>query len=442
MEQRRILGLPASTSLVIGNMVGSGIFLLPSSLASFGSISLLGWVITALGSILLAIIFGKLSQRMPLVGGLYAYCRHQLGDFAGYQVSIAYLLGNIIGDAATVVALLAYLTIFWPAIQANHFLAFLVGSAIIWCIALLNIIGIKEVKIVQVATTIIKLVPIVLVSIAGLFHVQVANLSDFNVSGQSNITTLANVAMLTFFAFAGLESATIPAENVKNPERTIYRATVLGTFITALIYILSTIAIMGMFSSKFLVNNPAPFAAAGRVIFGELTNQIFALAAIISCLCTIIGFLFITSQAAMATARDGLLPSFLAKLSRYQTPYWSIIISSLIMTILLGMNYSKLLTSQFTLLVTLSNLCILVPYLYTTVAAMVSFRQFKKTDTKSDFIKAMVIFILACVYVLFAIIGSGQEVIFYGIVLLFILTPFYSFMAAPFKKPKYKVQND
>ncbi|CEK10646.1 amino acid permease [Legionella hackeliae] len=432
MEQRRILGLPASTSLVIGNMVGSGIFLLPSSLASFGSISLLGWVITALGSILLAIIFGKLSQRLPLVGGLYAYCRHQLGDFAGYQVSVAYLLGNIIGDAATVVALLAYLTIFWPAINTNHPLAFFVGSIIIWGIALLNVIGIKEVKIVQVTTTIIKLVPIVLVSIVGLFHVQIANLSDFNISGQSNITALANVVMLTFFAFAGLESATIPAESVKNPEKTIYRATVLGTIITALIYLLSTVAIMGMFSSKFLANNPAPFAAAGQVIFGHLTNQIFALAAIIACLCTIIGFLFITSQTAMATARDGLLPGFLAKLSRFHTPYWSIIISSLIMTILLGMNYSKLLTSQFTLLVTLSNLCILVPYLYTTVAAILSFRQFNK----GDFIKMVVIFVLACIYVLFAIIGSGQEVIFYGIVLLFILTPFYSLIPASFRESK------
>ncbi|KTD24982.1 basic amino acid/polyamine antiporter, APA family [Legionella lansingensis] len=438
MKQPRVLGLPASTSLVIGNMVGAGIFLLPASLAAIGSISLLGWVVTALGSILLAIVFGKLSQRLPLVGGLYAYCHHELGSFAGYQVGIAYLLGNIIGDAATVVALLAYLTVFWPAINVDHRLAFFVGSGVIWCIALLNIIGVKEVKIVQVITTVVKLIPIVLVSIVGLFHVQIANLAEFNVSGQSNIAALANAAMLTFFAFAGLESATIPAENVKNPERTIYRATVLGTVITALIYILSTIAIMGMFSPGFLANNPAPFAEAGKLIFGELTNQIFALAAIIACICTIIGFLFITSQGAMATARDGLLPGFLAKLSRYQTPYWAIIVSALIMTIFLGMSYSKLLTSQFTLLVTLSNLCILVPYLYTSIAAMVAFQQFKEPSSRGNFISVMVMAILACIYVLFAIVGSGKDVIFYGIILLFILMPFYSFMAIHRDKSKSK----
>ncbi|HEX4045164.1 MAG TPA: amino acid permease, partial [Gammaproteobacteria bacterium] len=271
-----LLGLPASTSLVIGNMIGSGIFLLPVALASIGSISLLGWIITAAGSILLAIIFGKLSQHLPLVGGLYAYCRHELGNFPGYQVSVSYLLGNIIGDAATVVALLAYLTVFWPAINTDPALAFFVGSSIIWFIALLNIIGIKQVKIVQVITTIIKLIPILLVSIVGLFYIETANFEHFNISGQSNIVALANAAMLTFFAFGGLESATIPAEHVKNPQVTIYRATLLGTLITATIYILSTVAIMGMFSPEVLMHNPAPFAAAGKVIFGGFTNQIFA----------------------------------------------------------------------------------------------------------------------------------------------------------------------
>ncbi|KTC98092.1 amino acid permease [Legionella erythra] len=429
MEQKRVLGLPASTSLVIGNMVGSGIFLLPATIAAIGSIGLLGWIITALGSILLAIIFGKLSQRLPLVGGLYSYCRHELGDFAGYQVSVSYLLGNIIGDAATVVALLAYLTVFWPALATNHPLAFLVGSTIIWLVALINIIGVKEVKVVQMATTIIKLIPIVLVSFVGLFHIKGENLAFFNVSGQSNLAALANAAMLTFFAFGGLESATIPAESVKNPEVTIYRATVLGTAITALIYLLSTVAIMGMFSPASLMNNPAPFAAAGRLIFGDLTDWIFAAAAIIACLCTIIGFLFITSQAAMATARDGLLPAFLMRLSRFKTPHWAIGMSAFIMTLLLAMNYSSLLTAQFTLLVTLSNLCILVPYLYTAVAAMIAFRQFETTTHRHRAINLLVISILACIYVLFAILGSGQGVIFYGIALLFCLTPFYALMA-------------
>ncbi len=215
---------------------------------------------------------------------------------------------------------------------------------------------------------------------------------------------------------------------------TIYRATVLGTLITAVIYILSTVAIMGMFSPDLLANNPAPFAAAGKIIFGGLTNQIFALAAIIACFCTITGFLFITSQAAMATARDGLLPNFLSKLSRHGTPYWAIIVSSLIMTLLLGMNYSKLLTSQFTLLVTLSNLCVLVPYLYTTIAAMMAFQKSRQSGDGRKFTSYMAMAVLACIYVLFAIIGSGQEVIFYGIVLLFILAPFYSFMAVNHKQ--------
>ena len=418
MKQPRLLGLPASTSLVIGNMVGSGIFLLPAALASIGSISLLGWIVTATGSILLAMVFGKLSQHLPIVGGLYAYCRHELGDFAGYQVGISYLLGNLIGDAATVVALLAYLTVFWPAINVDHVLAFWVGSSIIGFIAILNIIGLKEVKIVQVSTTIIKLIPIILVSVVGLFHVHSANLAHFNISGHSNIAALANAAMLTFFAFAGLESATIPADNVKNPGVTIYRATLLGTVITAAIYLLSTVAIMGMFSPELLVNNPAPFAAAGKIIFGHFTYQVFAIAAIIACFCTTLGYLFITSQTAMATSRDGLLPAFLSRLSRTGTPYWAIIVSALIMILLLGMNYTTLLTSQFTLLVTLSNLCILIPYLYTSITAIIVLRRFRQPGDQKKFMASLLMTLVACTYILFAIIGSGKDVIFYGIVFL------------------------
>lgn len=433
MKNKRVLGLFSSTSLVIGNMIGSGIFLLPASLAAIGSISLISWMITALGSIFLAILFGKLSQQLPLVGGLYAYCRDELGNFTGYQVSISYLLGNIIGDAATVVALLSYLTVFWPAINTNHVLAFFLGTGIICFVAFLNIIGIREVKIVQVITTIIKLIPIVLVSFVGIFYIKGANLSHFNITEQSNWMALSNAAMITFFAFAGLESATIPAENVKNPKVTIYRATVLGTLVTAGIYLLSTIAIMGMFEPKKLANDPAPFASAGQVIFGTLANEIFAITAIVACFCTVIGFLFITSQTAMATARDQLLPSFLAKLSRFGTPYWSIIFSALIMIGLLGMNYTKQLTNAFTLLITLSNLCVLIPYLYSSIAAMVKFKKISTLDGIRKSTTPMLLAVLSCLYILFAIIGSGKDVIFYGIILLFILFPFYGLAELPSK---------
>ena len=399
MNPKRPFGLISSTSLVIGNMIGSGIFLLPASLAAIGSISLAGWIITTIGSILLAVIFGKLSQRLPLTGGLYAYARHELGRSVGIQTSVLYILGNIIGDAATVVALLAYLTVFWPAINSNHLLSFSVGAAVIWFIAGLNIIGIKEVKIVQVVTTVIKLIPIIIVSFVGLFHVHLTHLSHLNITSHSNLVAIANAAMLTFFAFAGLESATIPAENIEKPEVNIFRASVWGTILTAIIYILSTTALMGMFAPDVLAKDPAPFASAGKVIFGYFTNQTFAIAAIIACFSTVMGFLFITTQTIMATARDGLLPRFLSRVTRQNTPYWAIIVSSIIMTALLSMNYSKLLTSQFTLLITLSNFCVLIPYLYASIAAIKMFKREKLFG-------AIFMGMIACAYIIFALVGS------------------------------------
>lgn len=274
------------------------------------------------------------------------------------------------------------------------------------------------------ATTLIKLIPIILVSCVGIFHINVSNLEHFNISGHSNLVAIANAAMLTFFAFAGLESATIPADSVKNPEKTIFRATVLGTLITAAIYLLSTVAIMGMFAPEILAKDPAPFSTAGTIMFGGSANKIFALAAIISCFCTITGFLFITSQSALATARDGLLPKFLAKMSTAYTPYLAIIVSSIVMTVLLGMNYSKLLTDQYMTLVSLSNLCILIPYLYSTISALIVFKRSQQTYPTL----LLLIALLSCVYILFAMIGSGKEVIFDGIILLFALTPLYAFL--------------
>ena len=421
MQKKRKLGLFACISLVVGNMIGSGIFLLPVSLAAIGSLSLFAWVLTAIGSICLAYLFGELSRKLPVEGGPYAYCRHYLGEFAGYQVSWSYLLANVIGDAATVVALLAYLTAFWPRLAEQHLLSFWIGTGIIWLVFAINVLGLRTFKYIQVATTLIKLTPILLVAILGLFHVDGANLSHLNLSGQSNLAALANAAMLTLFAFGGLESSTIPANAIENPEKTIWKATLIGTLFAALVYILATFSLMGMFSPEALAKSTAPFADAGNVIFGLMTDKFFAIAAIISCFCTITGFMFITGHAAWAAAKDGLLPRFLTKLSKREIPYMGFLAAALVMTLMLGMNYTKQLTSQFTLLITLSNLFILIPYLYTSVSALLSFEKKERT-------KPMFIAILSCIYIIFAMIGSGAEAVFSGFILLMILTPILAFL--------------
>jgi len=422
MRHTKPLGLPACVSLIVGNMIGSGIFLLPASLAAIGSISLFGWVATATGSLMLALTFGLLSERLPYSGGPYVYCRASLGDFAGYQVSLAYIFANIIGDAATTVAFLAYASSFWPVLKTDPVLAFSLGTAVIWFIAALNIWGVRKVKVVQITTTLCKLTPIIMVAVVGSFHMSKDNLAVFNISGQPHIIAIANAAMLTLFAFAGLESSTVPAEHIDNPSVTIKRATIIATFIASVIYIASTTALIGMISPIKLASSTAPFADAGRIIFGDWAYNIFAIAGMVSCFSATLGFLFITGQTTMTVANDGLLPEILAKRNRRNMPVYAYLATALIMTGVLSLNYTKHLTEQFTLLITLSDFFILIPYLYTSIAAM---RLFKRNE--KGFWTALFVAVLACIYSLFAMIGSGRDGLYYGLLLLLALSPFYAF---------------
>ena len=267
-NHKRTIGLWILTSLVAGNMIGSGIFLLPASLASYGSISILSWIMTSIGAILLALVFAKLGSLMPKVGGPYAYARAGFGNFAGFQIAYNYWIALWVGNAAIVVALISYLSVFWPALKSNDVLSCSVAITIVWLLTFINIIGVRTAGVFQLITTILKLLPLIFIATVGLFYLHPHYLADFNVSGKSNFSALTSAATLTFWAFVGLESATVPADDVIDPQRTIPRATILGTIIAATVYILSTVAVMGVLPMSQLAKSVSPYADAARIMLG------------------------------------------------------------------------------------------------------------------------------------------------------------------------------
>ncbi|MHA4812645.1 amino acid permease, partial [Flavitalea flava] len=261
------LGLWTSTSLVIGNMVGSGVFLLPGALASFGGISLLGWLFSSAGALLLAIVFSRLSKLLPHAdGGPYAYTRSGFGDFSAFIVAWGYWISVWCTNATISVSLVGALSTFFPVLADNSLLAILTSLSAIWFLTWVNTRGIKASGRMQLITTILKMIPLILVAVAGLFFLHWKNFSPFNISGQSDLSAITSTATLTFFAFLGMECATIPAGNVENPEVTIPRATILGTVITTLVYILGTISVMGIIPSKDLQHSITPFADVAVLI--------------------------------------------------------------------------------------------------------------------------------------------------------------------------------
>ncbi|WP_228547005.1 amino acid permease [Candidatus Neptunochlamydia vexilliferae] len=428
MHMKKQLGIWMLTALVVGNMIGSGVFLLPASLASFGSITVFSWVATAIGAILLAMVFAKLSTLFPKTGGPYLYCKEGFGNFIGFQVAYNYWIYMWVGNAAIAVAFTGYLATFWPAVAHSNLLAFCMAAGIVWFFTIVNIIGVHLAGRFQLILTILKFVPLLLIAFIGIFFVDGHNLAYFNVSGKSNFSALSGGAMLTLWAFLGLESASIPADNVRNPEKTIPRATILGTTLTALVYIVSTVAIMGVIPMPQLQESTAPFADLAGRIFGGWGMYVMGAAAIISCAGALNGWILLQGQIPMAAARDRLFPKKFTHLSKGGAPIFGILLSSVLITLVLILNFNKNLVDQFTFIISLATLAALIAYLYSSVAEFVIYLKYPEKKETKTVIKTLTISGLAFLYAFWATVSAGQEIVFYGALLMFTSIPIYGWM--------------
>ena len=222
------IGFWSSTSLVVGNMTGSGIFLLPAALAVFGGISIFGWIFTLIGTIFLALVFSRLSRLITKAGGPYTYSREGFGDFTGFMVAWGYWVSIWCGNAAIAVAGVGYLSVFIPSLKGNHLLSAGVAIGAIWLFTFINTKSIKKVGVVQIITTIIKILPLLLLGTIGFAYFNRTHFEPLNLSVETSFDAITATAALTLWAFLGLESATIPSDKVKDPMKTIPRATIAG----------------------------------------------------------------------------------------------------------------------------------------------------------------------------------------------------------------------
>jgi APA family basic amino acid/polyamine antiporter len=415
------------TALVTGNMIGSGVFLLPASLAAFGTIGIVSWGLTAAGALLLALVFARLSILLPKSGGPYTYCREGFGDFVGFQMAYNYWIALWVGNAALAVAFVGYLTVFYPVLAHDHMLSFIVKVGTVWLLTAVNMCGVRNAGFLQMITTVLKLLPLILVTVLGFFYIHPANLAHFNVSGQSNFAALTGAATLTLWSFIGLESATVPAEEADNPKN-VSKATIFGTLIAAVIYISSTIAIMGLIPATQLVHSNAPYADAAKLMLGPVGQWLVAVGAAISCFGTLNGWILLQGQVPMAAARDNLFPRSFSRLSKNGTPIVGLIVSSVLITALLALTLNASLVKQFTFIILLATLSCLIPYLFTTMAELVIFMKQPERFNGQRLFKSSTISILAGIYVFWTILGSGMDVVFYGSLLFFSSVPAYVWM--------------
>jgi basic amino acid/polyamine antiporter, APA family len=433
----RPIGFWTSVALVMGNMIGSGVFLLPSSLAPYGGVSLLGWMVSGAGAILLALVFGRLARFLPASGGPYAYTRAAYGDLAGFLVAWGYWISIWSSNAALAVAFVGYLDPFIPSIVRTPPLAASLAVAGLWALTLVNVRGVRRAGQVQIVTTALKVLPLLAIGAAGLATLDTSHFSiAASASGGVGAGIMAT-ATLTLWAYLGLESATVPAGSTADAGRTIPRATVIGTMLTAAIYLFATVGVMSLLDLSTLGKSTAPFADAARAVGGESAAAIVALGAAISAFGALNGWVLMVGQLPMAVAQHGLFPPAFGRLSSRGTPAVAMVVAACLSTALIAMNYSRGLVELFTFIILLATLSTLVPYTFCSLAGIILHHR------NPGFLwsrSATVISCLAFGYALFAIGGAGPDVVFWGFLLLMSGLPVYAWVSVsgrqPFETPR------
>ena len=415
------IGFFSIFAYVVGSSVGAGIFLIPASLAKYGSISLLGWLFTAMGTLLIAFSFIRLSRQSPHAGGPYAYSREVLGKFWGYQVVWNYWVSNWLSNAALAVGFAAYLSVFFPAIHSIPLYGFLASSGIIWLMTFVNLLGIYESGIIQVISTALKLIPIALILCLGVPHVDFANFSPFLGDGMAPMAAIMGASTITMWAFLGFECGTVPAQSVENADKVIPRATFWGTILVVLICIGTSALAMGMIPQDILATSASPFSLIARTLFGPYGETLMSIVVLISTLGTINAMTMLQGQLPAAAAAHGDFPRRFARLNKRQAPAFATVFSSILITAVLAMNYMDSLVNQFTALLLLSTMTALVTYLMTVIADYK-----KKGLKKAASLKVGIQVVLSIIYIIWAMIGAGGKSLLFESLLIGGLSLFYA----------------
>jgi len=368
-----VLGLTSATGLVIGTIIGAGVFTMPTVLAGAGTVSLAVLAVIAVGAMVLAVLFGQLTRRVPNSdGGLYAYARHEFGDFAGYLTGWCYWIQAWAGNAAIVASWVFYVDALF-GINPSGLGNWGIALAGLWIPAALNLGGIRQTAWVQNLTVVLKYLPLLFVGVAGWFFVSKANFGAFNASGGSLYSAIGIAAGVALFSFIGVETAAITAKRVKDPRRNVGRASLLGTGAAALVYLAVSAAVMGLVPHHALLNNGAPFVNAFDTIFphGAWAGKLVAALAATSGFGALIGWTLVTAEVSRAPANDGLFPRPFAWADRRGNAWFGIVIAAALPSLLMLWRYtaSSGLT-VFTYLVDLTVVTVAIPYLFSACAQL------------------------------------------------------------------------
>jgi APA family basic amino acid/polyamine antiporter len=419
-QQARLLGPWTATALVVGNIIGAGIFLLPATLAPFGQNAIYGWLLTIAGALCLAWVFAQLASRLD--GGPYAYVHEAAGELPAFMVMWSYWISIWAGLPVLAIAAVSYASSIVPAI-GGPVAAPLSAIAAVWLLTLVNMRGARSAGLVQLVTTILKLLPLLAVVLVAAFLFEhgdhAAALSPTPVSPAA----IATAGTLALFSMLGFESASVAAARVANRARVVPRATLAGTALVGIVYLVACTAVLFLLSGERAAASPAPFADAIVPALGPLAGTLIAGFAIISALGCLNGWILCSGEVPLALARDGVFPRWFARTTAAGTPVRAQIVSSVFASLLIASNYSRSMADLFAFMLLVTTTVTLVLYFACAASALVLMARGK---LKAPLLGGAAVLGLA--FALWAFWGAGKEAAGWGLALLATGIPVYFVM--------------
>lgn len=368
------LGLPASTALVMGSIIGVGIFSLPYAVASYGPISLVAMGLATVGAVALAFMFSVLSRRIPAEGGPYGYARAAFGNGFGFSQAWLYWITAWAGNAAIAVGWVFYVEKFLNK-GGSTWGSILIALVGLWIPAAINLTGVRNMGVFQVWTTVLKFVPLALMATVGLFFIKAGNFTPWNTSGDTSLSAVGGAMAICLFSYLGVETAAVAAGKVRNPRRNVPRSTIYGTLASAGVYLLSLVAVFGIMPASALAqsrNQASYSAAADAIAGGTWLGYLVAAAVVISGIGALNGWTMICAEMPLAAAKDGLFPAaFGALSSRKGVPTFGIISSTALASVAVVISYVGASgATVFTTLVLMTGITAAIPYAASALAQL------------------------------------------------------------------------
>ena len=422
-NQHRVIGFWRGWSIAVGCAVGSGIFMMPTLLAPYGMLGFGGWIIAGSGSVLVALTMARLVIRIPKTGGPYVYVNEGLGKFLGFIIAWTYWVACVAAISGISIAFVGYLGFFIPIISNSPIHSLLTTLVLVWVIAALNIRSLENSSKFQLISTLLKILPLLFIVFLGLTNFNASNLPELNPSNLHPISLLATVTTLVMWSFVGIETATVPADNVINPQKTIPKVLIASVLTILALYLMVSISIAANVPANELINSSAPFALAATKILGITGGTIISIGALISTLGSLNANTITAGNLSLAAARDGLLPKKFITLTEAGTPIYTYILTGGFVSILLILNYTKGIVNAFVFMAMLSTLSTLIAYAFCAIAEF-KFAQNDKNNQQRN--TAILLSCATFLYAFFAIWGAGIEMIIYSLLLILIGTPIYA----------------